>query len=64
MWPGDRLLLTVPFNQFANEDCVLEVGDKLPRLTLLDDEGDSVSTYDLLGGNLVLWFYPKDDTSG
>ena len=43
---------------------MLEVGDKLPELTLLDDEGHSVPTQDLLAGHLVLWFYPKDDTSG
>jgi peroxiredoxin Q/BCP len=44
---------------------VLAEGDKLPKLTLLDDEGQKVSTYDLLGrGSLVLWFYPKDDTPG
>jgi peroxiredoxin Q/BCP len=43
---------------------VLEVGDKLPKLTLLDDEGHPVSTHDLLDGHLVLWFYPKDDTPG
>jgi peroxiredoxin Q/BCP len=44
---------------------VLAEGDKLPKLTLLDDEGNRVSTHDLLGkGDLVLWFYPKDDTPG
>lgn len=43
---------------------MLAVGDKLPQLTLLDDEGRQVSTHDLLGGHLILWFYPKDDTSG
>ena len=64
MWPGDRLLLSFLLHQFANGDCVLEVGDKLPNLTLLDDEGHRVSTHDLLDGHLVLWFYPKDDTPG
>lgn len=43
---------------------MLEEGDKLPKLTLLDDEGNSVSTADLLGGPLVLYFYPRDDTPG
>jgi len=44
---------------------VLAEGDKLAKLTLLDDEGAKVSTYDLLGsGHLVLYFYPKDDTPG
>lgn len=44
---------------------MLAEGDKLPKLTLLDDAGNKVSTHDLLGeGHLVLWFYPKDDTPG
>lgn len=44
---------------------MLGEGDSLPKLTLQDDAGKSVSTYDFLGGkHLVLWFYPKDDTPG
>jgi thioredoxin-dependent peroxiredoxin len=43
---------------------VLTEGDKLAKLTLLDDEGNKVSTHSLLGGHLVLYFYPKDDTPG
>ena len=43
---------------------MLGEGDSLPTLTLLDDEGNSVRTADLLGGPLVLYFYPKDDTPG
>jgi peroxiredoxin Q/BCP len=43
---------------------VLGEGDRLPVITLLDDEGKAVATSDLLGGPLVLYFYPKDDTPG
>jgi peroxiredoxin Q/BCP len=43
---------------------MLGEGDRLPEVTLLDDRGESVSTTDLLGGPLVLYFYPKDDTPG
>jgi thioredoxin-dependent peroxiredoxin len=43
---------------------MLGEGDRLPDVTLLDDEGTSVSTSDLLGSPLVLYFYPKDDTPG
>jgi thioredoxin-dependent peroxiredoxin len=43
---------------------MLGEGDQLPAVTVLDDEGKSVSTSDLLGGPLVLYFYPKDDTPG
>jgi peroxiredoxin Q/BCP len=43
---------------------VLGVGDRLPDVTLQDDTGAQVSTKVLLGGPLVLYFYPKDDTPG
>jgi thioredoxin-dependent peroxiredoxin len=43
---------------------MLREGDQLPAVTVLDDEGNSVTTTDLLGGPLVLYFYPKDDTPG
>ena len=43
---------------------MLGVGDQLPDVTLQDDTGATVSTKDLLGGSLVLYFYPKDDTPG
>jgi peroxiredoxin Q/BCP len=43
---------------------MLGEGDRLPSVTLLDDQGNDVSTTDLLGGPLVLYFYPKDDTPG
>jgi peroxiredoxin Q/BCP len=43
---------------------LLGEGDRLPDVTLLDDGGATVTTTDLLGGPLVLYFYPKDDTPG
>ena len=43
---------------------MLGEGDRLPVVTLRDDQGNNVSTTDLLGGPLVLYFYPKDDTPG
>jgi peroxiredoxin len=43
---------------------MLGVGDMMPEVSVLDDAGNRVATRDLLGGPLVLWFYPKDDTSG
>jgi peroxiredoxin Q/BCP len=43
---------------------MLREGDQIPSMTLLDDRGDAVKTRDLLGGPLVLYFYPKDDTPG
>ena len=43
---------------------MLGEGDKLPKLKVTDDEGNTISTTDLLGESLVLYFYPKDDTPG
>ncbi len=43
---------------------MLAAGDKLPNLTVADDAGNPVKTADLLGGPLILYFYPKDDTPG
>ncbi len=43
---------------------MLAQGDKLPHLTVADDAGKPVKLADLLGGPLVLYFYPKDDTPG
>jgi peroxiredoxin Q/BCP len=43
---------------------LLGEGDRLPAVTLLDDRGTQLTTTDLLGGPLILYFYPKDDTPG
>jgi peroxiredoxin Q/BCP len=41
-----------------------EVGKKAPAFTLLSDEGSKVALTDFLGQKVVLYFYPKDNTSG
>jgi thioredoxin-dependent peroxiredoxin len=42
----------------------VEVGDKAPDFTLPADSGGTVSLKALKGKTVVLYFYPKDDTSG
>jgi len=42
----------------------VEVGDKAPDFTLPADRGGKVSLKKLKGKTVVLYFYPKDDTSG
>jgi peroxiredoxin Q/BCP len=42
----------------------LEIGDKAPDFTLPADGGGKVSLKDLKGKTVILYFYPKDDTSG
>ncbi|NOX65250.1 MAG: thioredoxin-dependent thiol peroxidase [Chlorobi bacterium] len=41
-----------------------EVGKKAPQFTLPDSDGNKVSLKDYLGQKVVLYFYPKDNTSG
>ncbi|MEM1066623.1 MAG: thioredoxin-dependent thiol peroxidase [Pseudomonadota bacterium] len=43
---------------------MIEVGQPAPDFTLPRDGGDSVTLSDLKGKTVVLYFYPKDDTSG
>jgi len=42
----------------------LKVGDKAPEFTLPSSTGEKISLKSLRGKNVVLYFYPKDDTPG
>lgn len=42
----------------------IEIGDKAPDFTLSTDGNGKVSLSKLRGQKVVLYFYPKDDTSG
>lgn len=42
----------------------LAIGDKAPELGIPDQDGKQVSLKDLKGKQVVLYFYPKDDTPG
>jgi peroxiredoxin Q/BCP len=42
----------------------LKVGEKAPEFTLPTGEGSTISLKELRGKKVVLYFYPKDDTSG
>ncbi|CAN5635117.1 peroxiredoxin [soil metagenome] len=43
---------------------MLKAGDKAPDFRVMNDEGKEISLNDLKGKKVVLYFYPKDDTSG
>jgi peroxiredoxin Q/BCP len=43
---------------------MLKIGDKAPQFELKDSFGKSVSLKDFSGKKVVLYFYPKDNTSG
>ena len=42
----------------------LTVGKKAPLFTLPSDGGQDISLSDYKGGKVILYFYPKDNTSG
>jgi peroxiredoxin Q/BCP len=42
----------------------LEVGKKAPAFTLVDEEGQKVKLADFKGRRLVVFFFPKANTSG
>ena len=42
----------------------MQVNDKAPDITLVNEEGKSVSLKDYRGKDLVLFFYPKANTPG
>jgi peroxiredoxin Q/BCP len=43
---------------------MLEPGDRPPPFTLPDGSGQQVSLKDFAGRNVILYFYPRDDTPG
>ena len=42
----------------------LAIGEKAPDFTLPSDEGRDISLHDYEGQKVILYFYPKDNTSG
>lgn len=42
----------------------IEEGDKIPAINLDGTEGETIALADKVGRPFVLYFYPKDDTSG
>lgn len=43
---------------------MLEVGKKAPDFSLFNQDEKKISLKDFIGQKVVLYFYPKDDTSG
>ena len=42
----------------------MNIGDKMPRFSVVDETGKQVTEQDLLGRKTVIYFYPKDSTPG
>lgn len=41
-----------------------KIGDLIPNFTLTSDKGEEVNIKQFIGKNIVIYFYPKDDTPG
>ena len=43
---------------------MLQIGDKMPAFSVIDETGKTVTERDLFGRKTVIYFYPKDSTPG
>lgn len=50
--------------KFVAHSTSLKVGDKAPAFSAKDQNGKTITLKDLKGKNIVLYFYPKDNTPG
>ena len=46
------------------KNTMLKIGDKMPDFEVMDQDGNKVSSKDLIGKKTIIYFYPKDNTSG
>ena len=58
------LAIITSFTSCYSQDITLKEGDIAPDFKLMSDEGKWVKLSDFKGKNVVLYFYPKDQTSG
>lgn len=43
---------------------MLTIGDKMPYFEVMDQNGNKVTSNELTGKKTIIYFYPKDNTSG
>ena len=43
---------------------MLKIGDRMPYFEVVDQDGNTFSSGQLLGRKTIIYFYPKDNTSG
>src|SRR5581483_11147327 len=65
-WSADLAGMTLRWRPIPREeDCaMLQDGDKAPEIELPLDGGETLKLSRLKGKPVVVYFYPKDDTSG
>ena len=47
-----------------NHIIMLQIGDKMPVFSVIDETGKTITERDMLGRKTVIYFYPKDSTPG
>ena len=43
---------------------MLQIGDRMPHFEVKDQDGNIVNSEELIGRKTIIYFYPKDNTSG
>ena len=43
---------------------MIQTGDRMPYFEVVDQDGRKVTSNDLIGKKTIIYFYPKDNTSG
>jgi peroxiredoxin Q/BCP len=54
----------VRYNHVRQGEDLMEVNDKAPDFSTIDENGKEVALKDFRGKTVVLFFYPKADTPG
>ena len=50
--------------KYFKHKTMLKIGDRMPDFEVMDQDGNKVSSKDLIGKKTIIYFYPKDNTSG
>jgi peroxiredoxin len=62
--PNTLFILLILTHQKRNIMIELSEGQKAPDFSAKDQNGKLISLSDFEGKNIILYFYPKDDTPG
>lgn len=60
----EKFLSLLPNTIYQKHNRMIQVGDKAPEILGHDENGNEIRLSDFAGKKLVLYFYPKDMTSG